>query len=628
MKTKNKLKAKPRFLMCVAFIIGTIFTLFLSFLYQNLDILKLPENEQQVVKIRLDDIETDCKIENEIIISQECSTPITISANSYINNFAINYNTDADFQWKINYTYDGPYEKLASAEIEGRGSRLINILSENLHSYVHDIELSIVTSSEIKLSDIIINNTLQHSFSIYLSFELIFILFFIIIFFSKNIVKKEENIFLILASIFGLIFFFVAPNHNFVVVDEESHFDRAYSALRGKTTEYEENAFLMTNVTPDMFNTSEEYESYYNALNSKNDVTTYNNHGVLFNPARLVYLPSAIIFNLSRFINLPFIVAFMLGRFINLALYIIIIFFAIKNTPRFKKTFLVIGLIPTSIILATRFHPDPYITSLILLGLSFLFKSLFENKNSNTIRNIIIFAACIIVASTAKMVYIPLVLLALIIPSDKFKNKKQRVIIRASIIIGSLLALIALVSPSSIANNNDPRGGEVNSSEQIALIKNNPIDFVHVFSSAAIPRIISNFFGRDTLFQIFYLHRVDFQPQSLYLIFLIMLIMTVLFDDRCKLKRSQIIFSSLIILIIWAFIYGALYLSFTPVGTNTILGVQDRYFIPLLAPLLFILSALKPETKVKNKDVLNRSILIVYSVMMIFLTFATIFPWI
>ena len=65
-------------------------------------------------------------------------------------------------------------------------------------------------------------------------------------------------------------------------------------------------------------------------------------------------------------------------------------------------------------------------------------------------------------------------------------------------------------------------------------------------------------------------------------------------------------------------IWTALYLSFTPVGSLVINGVQSRYFIPLILPLLIIINTNKIKTNF-NKERL-------YYVYIILLTIISFYP--
>ena len=60
-----------------------------------------------------------------------------------------------------------------------------------------------------------------------------------------------------------------------------------------------------------------------------------------------------------------------------------------------------------------------------------------------------------------------------------------------------------------------------------------------------------------------------------------------------KYKISILVICLGVCVLIWT----ALYASYTPVGANSIAGVQPRYFLPLTFPMLLVLHS----DKVKNK---------------------------
>ena len=63
---------------------------------------------------------------------------------------------------------------------------------------------------------------------------------------------------------------------------------------------------------------------------------------------------------------------------------------------------------------------------------------------------------------------------------------------------------------------------------------------------------------------------------------------------------------TLVILAIIALIFTSLYVQWTTVGSKSILGIQGRYFIPIL-PLAAILigSVIKVENKYKDENIIK-----------------------
>ena len=82
-------------------------------------------------------------------------------------------------------------------------------------------------------------------------------------------------------------------------------------------------------------------------------------------------------------------------------------------------------------------------------------------------------------------------------------------------------------------------------------------------------------------------------------------------ENNCLKKYHRVLlFVALlgIILLIWT----ALYLSFTPVGFNTINGVQPRYFIPFIFPLMICIQSKDIQNKI-NERKYNSIIFVVMS---------------
>ena len=92
--------------------------------------------------------------------------------------------------------------------------------------------------------------------------------------------------------------------------------------------------------------------------------------------------------------------------------------------------------------------------------------------------------------------------------------------------------------------------------------------------------------------------------QILYLVSLVF-ILRVAFQTPLdkKIITNKIKIALLLALIaLWLLITSAMYLSFTEVGNTTIEGVQARYFIPTLLPLLLLLRKTEKNPKEEKND--------------------------
>ena len=120
---------------------------------------------------------------------------------------------------------------------------------------------------------------------------------------------------------------------------------------------------------------------------------------------------------------------FMLSRFINLCICMILCYYAIKITPKFKKIFMLVALFPVFFQQAMGLNMD-YLTnsiSLILVALILNYKESDKDITYKQIFNILIFAIGI---ALCKFGYFPILWLVLLIPNNKFTSKKFAVIFK------------------------------------------------------------------------------------------------------------------------------------------------------------------------------------------------------
>jgi uncharacterized membrane protein len=86
--------------------------------------------------------------------------------------------------------------------------------------------------------------------------------------------------------------------------------------------------------------------------------------------------------------------------------------------------------------------------------------------------------------------------------------------------------------------------------------------------------------------------------------------------DRETSKGRIRFFISAIFLVTVAMIATAIYVSFTPLKSLTINGVQYRYLIPLIFPLLFVVGSSRLKN-IFNKNIYNTAIFAVMACVML-----------
>jgi len=303
------------------------------------------------------------------------------------------------------------------------------------------------------------------------------------------------------------------------------------------------------------------------------------------------YLPQALGVVVARiFTSRPIIMAFS-ARCMNIFLSFTVLYFAFKLIPFGKKIYLVVISIPIALEGFSSLSPDGMTISISFLFIAYLFYLIFEKKEEKikwkqTV--MITFLACIL--ALCKIVYLPIVGLVLLLPKTKFTSRKSQ-FIHIIFILG--IAIILNLVWLSISTNYLADYQEGRPVEQLEKLLSNPIDYlemmVYSIDLNGAKYFLSMFGGEVGLNE--YVNLNSFIP----FVFLILALIAVFSnkEDRPNFSRYQITIILLIVIAVIGLIFTSLYLQWTRTESESIMGIQGRYFIPILPLVLLLLSNLK-----------------------------------
>ena len=318
----------------------------------------------------------------------------------------------------------------------------------------------------------------------------------------------------------------------------------------------------------------------------------------------LGYLPSAIGLWTGRLLHLPFSVTLILGRVANLIAYCAICFCAIRISPVKKVLFVVIALIPESIFLASNYSYDPWLTGMILLGIAILFREMWGSDKLLDFSQIAMAALVLFLGLGVKAVYFPIIGLFFLMPPSKFSDGAQRRRYYLFVVLFGLFVLASFALPflfnvGNGAEVGDLRGGsEVSSSEQLKFI----LEYAGILLGFFVSTFFNPSYSSGYLLSFSYLS--DSSPVSIpflsfgsplvNLVPVLFLIGIALFDNEDgdawrHAGKGSTAWAAVIYLGTYILVATALYISFTPVGYETVNGCQLRYQLPILAPMLAVL---------------------------------------
>lgn len=448
------------------------------------------------------------------------------------------------------------------------------------------------TAKGARISNIYVQNKPQLLGVRWLFFATLFTIILLLWKYRNEFAGKAERIFLLIGLSAGTLMVLAMPL-NKVGLDEEMHFRTAYNIKLSKTVSStsaieELKAVTLANWPYNIVQSKEErvlMEEYYETAGDY----TKNSDVAIKVPTEITmigeynYIFMALGIKLGKLLHLPFTTVYMLGRLFNLWMYVFLLYFAIKRLPIGKYIMAVLGLMPTPMFQASVYSYDPVVTGFMFLGLAYLIAELVEKDRKLTIKNGVIILGALGFGMIPKAVYVPMMALGFLIPSEKFENRKQKLIFRITnvVCILGLIATFAIPLLFSAGSMEDVRGGNVDAAGQLSLVLHHPISYVKVWLTNVGDTFWSYTFGEGALGTLGHLSVSTCIP-LLGLLMLFVILTDNIDGNGLDLNVKQKIALAVASGISVGFIWGALYLSFNEVGNTFIGGVQGRYFIPLL----------------------------------------------
>lgn len=507
-------------------------------------------------------------------------------------------------KYKIIITFDDilNYDKFYSVLVTNKNSLKTNVLS------INGVKSN---SSSLIFNDFYVSNTrvlLFSSFLIVITLVTVFGCY--IIYNKKNI--RIENLYLFVMSIVCLSFLITMPtfkNH-----DEYYHWLKAYEVSNGHLATPIEDGVQgsqMPNAVSEIFPSSNWINMDYTDVKNNLSVrVNYDEHGIHNAETAAVYsfvqyIPQSTGIALSKLVTHRAYLMTYAGRIFNMIISVLLGYFAIKIIPFGKAVLFVLAAIPTTIEAFTSLSPDALTISLSFVYFAYILRLSFDKKYKYRIKDFIILLLMSVMLALCKIVYLPLVGLILLVPTEKFKDGKlkYKVINFLIIFIISTLANLAWLSYASRYLSNFRDG---DSAVQVLLALKNPIHFIQMILYSM------NIYGSKYVLSLFGYDIGWGELVKLYCVvpytFILLSFLSLFGDKRLKEKFTffQCIICILVAVAIIGLIFASLYVQWTTVGATSILGVQGRYFLPILPIIMFIIgSIVKIQLMYKEESILK-----------------------
>lgn len=440
---------------------------------------------------------------------------------------------------------------------------------------------------------------------------------------NKKEVKPEKALLYIL-PIFCIVLSAVIPvgrGH-----DEYNHWIKSYEVSEGElfTPIVEENS--SANVPEAILNIAVEktkglfkYCDNMDLLNANlnENVKTKAQINSIATYCFVQYIPQAIGIAVGRIITkVPLLLAYF-GRTFNFAVCIALMYFAIKNIPFGKNIMLALSILPITIEGFATLSSDGITIAMACFFISYVFKLIYDEKTKCGKKELLILGVSGAILALCKFVYLPIVFLTILIPKEKFKNNKERIIsITLILTVAVILNLLWLYIGSTSLVKLNPNATKY----KFMQILTNPIEYVE----KVIYTFTNNF---DMYFESCFGGLLEWDekvkmPIIPYITCTVMLIATIS-EEKLKdiFDKKQIIVMMLIILAVAGLIFTSIFLQWTS-DKIEINGVQGRYFLPILPLIMFLIGKIKIKTLYKTQNI-TKFICITGYIVMIYTAIST-----
>lgn len=407
----------------------------------------------------------------------------------------------------------------------------------------------------------------------------------VFIFLRKDAAKKPERIFLRIMLITGIMMIVTAPlSHNSWDIDSHLRWAVGDSYFGASYFSKAEAEFTLARTLSMTREGTAANAAAIKELNGLSEFLAYRAYTGISIP----HLPSGVFIAVSRMFGASFYEQTMFGEFANLLIYAYVCYFAMKKLKSGKMILACIAFFPTSMLMATNYSYDTIVTCFTMLGMAYYISEMQQPYKPISTGDTVIMCGSFALACLPKLIYAPLILFPFLLRKKCFGKKEYKKYYLTCVIIGLVLGILLLVKTfSQVTSGGDPRGGDVNPIRQIRFILGEPVHYAKILINF-LKRYLSVGNMKDYIVNFAY-----FGFGSGSAVYIVLMAVTAV-TDKSELARFKTgvlgeVYSVILYFGMAVLIATALYISFTPVGLETINGCQSRYMIPLLFPLVALI---------------------------------------
>lgn len=497
-------------------------------------------------------------------------------------------------------------------KIDSAGASLVSIKnSDNATKMIINFSGQTVDDgSDLLVSNIQVNNDLNFNwFHCMICFAILAIIL-LFSFYWAFFGSKLHFAYLVIAISFGLILIFLLPfGYGY---DENAHFIKAYQTAAFDFTSTEENLewpeqYLdLVDINQAYRYQSDNYQEFIDFLTSSSTQMGFSEGKIQSTASSylpVIYIFYAVGINIAKLFHPSLMSIFYTGKIFSFICITILSSLVIKNTKKGKIILFFVCLLPQVLFLNSCYSADPLMLVSALALISICINAIFNKQKRFTWKRILIYLLALLMMVSGKMTYFPIGFLLWCVPLDRFdlywKGKNWNKLVKWGLpFLGAVFAAFVFWYSNNIGLNLWQVPGS-STSEQVMFILFHPLTYL---------KILYNWF-QGSFQQCFLVPATNLAQEGnlgdglgiCYLI--VMLWMSIVENNdtsivlESKENRNYKLWALILIAFSWILVATALYVTFTPVASPSIDGLQGRYFIPLIPLFLLLFQSQKIQSK-------------------------------
>ena len=413
-----------------------------------------------------------------------------------------------------------------------------------------------------------------------------------------------QRIYLFAGVSLGIMFLFMQPVGS--IPDEKAHLFVSYdvsNTLMGISRTEDGNLLMRADDAEfELLDEAggEEFSLYWEALDDKAVNEEMQDIGRRpINAQKYQYIMPGIGLTIGRLFHLGAAGTFFLGRLFNMLGFVLITAYAIRCLPFGKSILALLALMPMSLQQASSFSYDAFVNSAAFLLVAMTLRLAYgkenwaestKGKRWHAVHMIILLAACILLLPIKGYAYAPICFLPVILVFSNWKtNRKEALlylgILAACVAAFAIMRLLPMMHQIETVTYMTSRSNKVKEMYSLAYLRSHPYEWVYVLLNDS--RNHRAFYIESMLVTPLAKLTKPVNNVMVYVCTSVLLLASLRKKDETAIpgKAAKLWIHLTSWISVACVLLGMLFV-YTPVEHKLIDGVQGRYFIPLVFPML------------------------------------------